>query len=68
MNSIPVKILKYGVDVWSHPMTEFLRKTECLCLNCSDMGNCEAAHALLMVCKDSNLALMVTRCPKFRIK
>jgi|WetSurMetagenome_2_1015567.scaffolds.fasta_scaffold441091_2 hypothetical protein len=60
----------YGVVVWVNPTTEALRRTECLCLNCTCLkpgktDNCPYAQRLYEVCKDGNIALAVTRCLPF---
>ena len=61
-----VQIEKYGKVVWSSPEGEALRKTNCMCLNCVDIDECVIAKSLYEICKNGNLALMVTRCLHFR--
>lgn len=59
----------YGVDVITQPYMDALRKTECLCLNCSHMeGGCQTAQDLYEICKRGNMALAVTRCPQWHMK
>jgi hypothetical protein len=67
MEKEPIQQTHYGALVWVNPTTEELRKTECLCLNCSNMkfgdANCPIAKALYTICINSDVALAVTRCP-----
>ena len=69
MEKEPVQEVHYGGHVWVNPTTETLRKTECLCLNCSNMKqgntNCPIAKSLYGICVESNIALAVTRCPSW---
>jgi len=60
------KVEKYGKEVFSNVEMDKLRKTECLCLNCGDMKDCLTAKALYYVCKNSDVAMMITRCPLFK--
>lgn len=53
----------YGVEVWTNLLTDPLRKKQCLCLFCTRMKTCTVAETLYGVCKVSDVALMVTRCP-----
>ena len=59
------RVDKYGVDVWANVVTDQIRRKECLCLNCDNMGNCIAASKMFELCKDHNLATMITRCPEW---
>ena len=52
----------YGQKVLVNTLTEQLRRSECLCLNCELMQECTVAKELYDVCCQDNLALMVTRC------
>lgn len=63
-----IKENHYGVDVWSNHEMDVLRKTECLCLNCNDMLNCPTAKKLYEICRQDNMAMMITRCEKFSSK
>jgi len=59
-----------GETVWVNPFTEDLRKEECLCLNCHNLklgkdDNCETAKGLYEICREHNVALIITRCPLF---
>ena len=63
----PIKVKKYGVEVWSNEEMDLLRGRECLCLNCGRMNRgCEQAQVLFALCKAFNLALIVTRCPVWK--
>ena len=59
---------KYGVSVWADLEMDELRKYNCLCLNCSKMGNCEQGSKLYDICCRYNLATMITRCPDWEKK
>ena len=52
----------YSTLVYVNTMTESLRRSECLCLNCESMKSCEYAKAFYELCIKGNIALMVTRC------
>ena len=60
-----VKVEKYGALVFQHPQMDELRRSQCLCLNCSKMKKCEIASAGYELCKKHNIAYAVTRCPVF---
>jgi hypothetical protein len=60
----PVKKVRYGVEVWVNPLMELARRRECLCLNCGT-ETCEVADKLYELCKEYNLAMAITRCPKW---
>lgn len=67
------KEVHYGKEAWVNPITELLRKDECLCLNCNNLkpgklDNCRIAQAFYEVCVRENVALAVTRCPLFEPK
>jgi len=55
----------YDEMVYVNTLTEALRKSECLCLNCGSMRNCEYADAFFKLCCGGNIALMVTRCKHY---
>lgn len=68
MKENPKRETYYGQEVWVNPMTEPLRKNECLCLNCGNLkpgkeDNCRIAQAFYEICVKENIALIVTRCP-----
>ncbi len=63
----------YGKRVFVNPTTEYIRRAECLCLNCGNLkpgqpDNCQIAQALFEVCVRENVALAVTRCPIWKTK
>jgi hypothetical protein len=62
------QVEKYGRAVWQNPTMDKLRQTQCLCLNCGNMKECDTAKALYEICVKGNLALAVTRCPEWRHK
>ena len=67
----PVKEEHYGEEVWVSPEAERIRKSDCLCLNChriDQMPKCTIAKKLFFVCVGNDLALAVTRCPRWRPK
>ena len=73
MKQEAVKEIHYGAAVAVNPTTEPLRKTECLCLNCTKLvpdseANCHIAKDLYRSCCQHNVALMVTRCPEYSPK
>lgn len=72
MKQDPKQEQHYGATVWVNPTTEGMRREECLCLNCGRMGTiiapCPYARNLYALCKDGNIALMVTRCPGWMSK
>jgi hypothetical protein len=55
----------HGAMVWTNPFTDFIRREECLCLNCKSMDSCPIAKQLYQLCKDNDLALMMTRCKSY---
>ena len=67
MKTKPVQVEKYGKTVWSNVDMDELRRTECLCLNCSKMSSCQTAKHLYNACKDFNIAMAITRCPDWEI-
>ncbi len=67
MKNIPVLVDKYGKQVWSNEEMDFLRKSECLCLNCNLMKTCAIAAQGLTLCRTQNIAFMVTRCPSWQV-
>ncbi len=62
----------YGSYVFVNKKMDELRRTECLCYNCANLNfhrpdneNCPIAGAFYKICQITNVALAVTRCPKF---
>lgn len=67
MKEKPILQQHHGVDVWVNPITEALRKEECLCFNCNKLkpgesDNCPKAKKLYKIAVEENVAMMVTRC------
>ena len=58
----------HGDEVWTNVPMDALRRSQCLCLNCADMGACNRASRLYDLCRRTGLALAVTRCPVFARK
>jgi len=61
----PVQVEAYGETVWSDTEMDKLRKENCLCLRCARLKRktgCLVAKDLYEICKEYDLALMVTRC------
>ncbi|MBI2041505.1 MAG: hypothetical protein HYT20_00615 [Candidatus Nealsonbacteria bacterium] len=70
MRQLPRKEVHYGKEVWVNPVTEKIRKHECLCLHCDRLkpaqpDNCKIAQNFYQICVQENVALAVTRCPLF---
>jgi hypothetical protein len=68
MKQKPELVTRYGEEVWSNEVMDMLRRSECLCFNCKDLPTCPIATLLFSVCRENNLAVMVTRCPKFNLQ
>lgn len=67
MKEQPKKEAHYGQKVWVNPITEALRKSECLCLNCGNLkpgqpDNCPIAQLFYEICVTNNVAIATTRC------
>lgn len=64
----------YGAAVYTHVEMDELRRSECLCRLCcrlvpgNDAGNCPTAQGLFNICKLDDVAMSVTRCPRFSAK
>ena len=68
MKEQPKKEVHYGHEVYVNPVTELMRKSECLCLNCGNLkpgqpDNCHIAQELYQICVKRNVAFAITRCP-----
>ena len=63
-----VKVERYGEEVWENDMMDTLRKEECLCLNCGELGKCDIAKEGLELCKKWNCAFAMTRCKEWSPK
>jgi len=62
----------YGALVWVNKGMDKARRDECLCYNCAELDierddsqNCPMSGTLYHFCRVTDLALMITRCPKF---
>jgi len=60
----------YNTDVWTHVGMDELRREHCMCRHCTKMkpeseDHCLIAASLYEICVDTNIALLVTRCPEF---
>lgn len=70
MKEQPIKVVRYGVEVWENPILEKIRHAECLCWNCSKMkpgkpDHCSIAASLYAICVATNVATPVSRCPEW---
>jgi hypothetical protein len=60
------KVVAYGQYIWSDIEMDELRKERCLCLNCSRRKEqCARAKQFYLICKDYDMAMMITRCREF---
>lgn len=76
----PVKVNKYGFEVWENPTSDAMRREECLCLNCkflgsdcpvsigSDLYPVKVAKILFEICQNTGMAMCITRCPKWEAR
>ena len=60
-----IQVEKFGHTVWTHLGMDEMRKSECMCRNCSKCGPCLIAQEAYELCKRTNIAFSVTRCPAF---
>ena len=67
MNNVQIQ-LHFGALVPTHIVTDKTRKTECLCLNCSKLKQCDAAKELYDFCVKYDTAMCMTRCKQFNFK
>jgi len=58
-------IEKYGRKVWQHIEMDELRESQCLCLNCALLHDCEIAKKAFELCQVYGVAFAMTRCPNF---
>ena len=73
MKQKPKMEVHYKAAVWVNPTTELIRREECFCWNCDNLkpgqpDNCVKAEKLYQICKNEDLALIVTRCPAWKEK
>lgn len=64
----PIQEEHYGAMVWTNKEADATRKDECLCLNCAMLSNCPTAKGLYEICKDNDMAMMITRCKQWKPK
>jgi hypothetical protein len=64
----------YDKNVQTNVAMDILRRDQCLCLNCTgellnmdtkEFYKCPIASKLYEICKQEDIALMITRCPNF---
>lgn len=60
------RIEKYGRMVWRHAVMDHLRSSECLCLNCALLENCDIAEEGFEFAKKYGVAYAMTRCPEWK--
>ena len=65
MQGTIITVNKFGRDVFANQQMDEARHTECLCMNCKQMHSCVTAKEGLRLCQLTDIAFMVTRCPKF---
>lgn len=58
-----VKEVRHGREVFVSKYAEPQREEGCLCLHCADLKVCPVAATLYSICKTSDLAMTITRCP-----
>lgn len=63
----PVKVHKYGQDVWETPAMDKIRTEHCMCHHCWKMkpgrpDHCRIAAAFYEICKVHGNAFIMTRC------
>ncbi len=63
----PIRITRYGVEVWETPAMDAIRRENCMCHHCSRMNpdkpdHCEIAQSFYEICKQHGNALILTRC------
>jgi hypothetical protein len=68
------QVVRFNDHVVEHSLMDSLRQTECLCINCAQLNvrspndNCVAAQIFYETCLEHNVALAITRCPRFQQK
>ena len=53
-------------SVWRHPMTDGLRISEDLCLNCAKLPNCNLGSNLRRAEVDLHVKVMITECDEWQ--
>lgn len=69
----PIKVERFGKEVWETPYMDGMRKYSCLCLHCENMkpgepDHCPAAAAFYEICKKYGNAFVMTRCSIWKPK
>lgn len=77
----PVKVERYGFEVWENPKSDAMRREECLCTNCrfvedrtcpvsfgANLYPVKVANLLFEICLATGMAMCITRCPKWEAK
>lgn len=68
------QVESHGKKIWLNELMDYLRRTECLCLNCARLKPCQpdnCAHAQSLFdnyCKPIGLKFAITGCPDFVTK
>ena len=70
---LPVRKVYNHKKVWTHPVMDSMRVTESLCSNCANQHgdpllDCPIAGQLYLVSQQNDIAVAVTRCPKWKLK
>jgi hypothetical protein len=76
----PIRVNRYGFEVWENPRSDAVRKEECLCAHCRFMGStcpvrtdtedreAPVCAQLFEICLTTGMAMCITRCPKWELK
>lgn len=69
----PVKVERYGQEVWETKKMSGLRKEHCMCYHCGSMkpgevDHCQIAQAFYEICKKHGNAFILTRCGSWTVK
>ena len=69
----PVKVTRYGKEVFETPIMDYRRRDHCMCLHCSRMkpgepNHCEIAAKFYEICKAHGNAFILTRCEAWKAK
>lgn len=58
----PIRVERYGRQVFEDPLADAMRRELCLCLRCDNAGACETASQLYGICRIEGMAMAITRC------
>jgi len=66
----PVRVTKYGIEVWETPTMDAIRREHCMCHHCGNMkpgepDHCKIAAAFYEICKVHGTAFILTRCDEW---